>query len=61
MEMYFYQYFQTDMLINFLIPLRRAETITRQNLFPAKRDPGRTKEGFRLAGTKFFTCDIKSL
>ena len=32
--MYFYGYFQTDVLINFFIPLRRAEAITWQNFVP---------------------------
>ena len=55
--MYFYGYFQTDMLINFFIPLRRAEAITWENFVPGKRDPGSTKEGSRLAGMKFFACN----
>ena len=38
--MYFHGFFQTDVLINFFIPLRRAEAITWENFFPAKRDPG---------------------
>ena len=38
--MYFYGYFQTDVLIFFFIPLRRAEAITSENFVPAvqKRD-----------------------
>ena len=55
--MYFYGYFQTDVLINFFIPLRRAEAITWKNFVPPKRDPGSTKEGSRLAGMKLFTCN----
>ena len=55
--MYFYGYFQTDVLINFFIPLRRAEAITWENFVPAKRDPGSTIEGSRLAGMKLFTCN----
>ena len=55
--MYFYGYFQTDELINFLIPLRRAEAITWKDFVPAKRDPGSTKEGSRLARMKLFTCN----
>ena len=38
--MYFYGFFQTDVLINFLIPLRRTEAITWKNFVQAKRDPG---------------------
>ena len=30
-----------------------------QNFAPAKRDPGRTIEGSRLAGMKLFTCNRK--
>ena len=48
--MYFYGYFQTNVLINFFIPLRRAEATTRENFVPAKRDPGSTKEGSRFPG-----------
>ena len=55
--MYFYGYFKTDVLINFFIPLRRAEAITCKNFVPAKRDPGSTKEGSRLPGMKRFTCN----
>ena len=55
-EMYFHEYFQTDVLINFFIPLRRAE-VTWENFASAKRDPGSTKEGSRLAGMKLFTCN----
>ena len=55
--MYFYGYFQTGVLINFFIPLRRAEAITWENFVPAKRDPGSTKEGSRIAGMKIFTCN----
>ena len=45
-EMYFYRYFPTDMLVNFFIPFRRVEAITweilsQQSGIPAvqKRDP----------------------
>ena len=55
--MYFYGYFQTDVLINLFIPLRQAEAITWGNFVPAKRDPGCAKEGSRLAGMKLFTCN----
>ena len=55
--MYFCRYFQTDLLINFFIPLRRAEAITWESFVPAKRDPGSTKEGSRLAGMKRFTSN----
>ena len=37
--MYFYGYFQTDVLINFFIPLSRAEAITWENFVPAKGIP----------------------
>ena len=55
--MYFYGYFQTDVLINFFIPLRRAEAIIWENFVPAKRDRGSTIEGSRLAGIKLFTSN----
>ena len=57
--MYFYGFFQTDVLINFFILLKRPEAITRENFVPAKRDPDITKEGSRLAGMKLFTCNRK--
>ena len=37
--MYFYGFFQTDVLTNFFIPLREAEAITWKNFVPVKRDP----------------------
>ena len=52
--MYLYAYFQTGVLINFFIPLRRAEAITWKNFVPAKRDPGSTKERSRLAAMKLY-------
>ena len=55
--MYLYGYFQTNVLMNFSIPLRRAEAITWKNFVPAKRDPGSTNEGSRLAGMKLFTSN----
>ena len=55
--MYFYEFFEVDVLINFFIALRRAEAITRKNFVPAKRNPGSTKEGSLLAGMKLFTCN----
>ena len=55
--MYFYGIFQTDVLINFFIPLNRAEAITWENLVPAKRDLGIKKEGSRLAGMKLFASN----
>ena len=58
MEMYFYIIFQTDMLINIFIPLRRDEAIIWENFVPAKRDPGSTKEGSRLVEIKLF--DLQS-
>ena len=48
-------FFQTDVLINFFIPLRRAEAITWENFVSAKRDPGSTNKGSRLAGMKLST------
>ena len=51
-EMYFYGHFQTHVLINFFIRLRRAKVITWENFVPAKRDPGSTKKGFRLPGIR---------
>ena len=55
--MYFYGFFQTDVLINFFIPLRRAEAIAWENLIQAKRDPDGSKVGTRLTGMKLFTCN----
>ena len=55
--MHFCRYFQTDVLINIFVPLRRAQAITWENFVPGKRDPGSAKEGSRLAGMKCFTCD----
>ena len=52
-------FFQTDVLINFFIPLRRAEAITWENFVPGKWNPGSTKEGSRLAGMKLFACNRK--
>ena len=54
--MYFYAYF----LISFFIPPRQDEAITWENFVPAKRDPGSTKEGSRLAGMKRFTCNHRT-
>ena len=42
-------------LKHFFIPLRQAESIIWESSIPAKRDPGITKEGSRLAGMKLFT------
>ena len=50
---------QTDVLINFFIPLRRAKAIAWENFIPVKRDPGTTKEGSCLLGMKFFKCNRK--
>ena len=58
--MNFYGYSQTDVLINFFIPLTRAEAITWENFVPAKRDPGSTKEVSRLAGMKLFKCNRRA-
>ena len=52
-------FFQTYVLINFFIPIRRAEAITSENFVPAKRDPINTIEGSRFAGMKLFTCNRK--
>ena len=57
--MTFSGYFQTDVLINSYIPLKRAEAITWENFVPAKRDPGSTKGGSRLAGMKLLKCNRK--
>ena len=57
--MTFYGCFQTDVLINSYIPLKRAEAITWENFVPAKRDPGSTKGGSRLAGMKLLKCNRK--
>ena len=57
--MYFFGFFQTVVLINFFVPLRRAEAITWENFLPVKRDPGSTKKGSRIAGMKLFTCNRK--
>ena len=57
--MYFYGFFQTDVLINFFIPLRQAESITWENFGPGKRDLDSTKEGSHLARIKLFTCNRK--
>ena len=54
--MCFYGLFKNDVLMNLFIPLRRAEPITWENFISAKRDPGSTNEGTRLAGMKLFTC-----
>ena len=48
--MYFYGSFQTDVLINFFIPLRRDEAIAWGNFVPEKRDRGSTKQGSLLPG-----------
>ena len=42
--MYSYGFFQTDVLINLFIPLRRDEAITWENFVPAKRYSGSKKE-----------------
>ena len=44
-KMGFYVFFSTDVLINFFVPLRRAEAITWKNFIPAKWDPGQYKRG----------------
>ena len=57
--MYFYGFFQIDVLINFFISHRRAEAITLENFVPAKWDRGSTKEGFRLVRMKLLTYNRK--
>ena len=51
--------FWKRVLNNFFIPLRWAKAITWENFVSAKWDPGSAKEGSRLAGMKFFTCNCK--
>ena len=51
--MYFYGFVQTYVLINFFIPLWRAEAITWENFTLAKRDTGSTKKGSGFAGWNF--------
>ena len=55
--MYFYGYFQTDVLINFFILLRQAEVITWENFVLAMQDFGSTKEGSCLARMKLLRCN----
>ena len=55
--MYFYGFFQTDVLLNFLIPLNRAEATTWENFVPAKPDLRIKKEASHLAGMKLFACN----
>ena len=57
--MYFYEFFQTDVIINFFIPLRRAEAIAWENFVPVNRDSSSNKEGSRLARTKLLACNRK--
>ena len=45
-----YRYFQTNVLINFFIPLKRAEAITWENFVPAKLDPRCKKKDPTLPG-----------
>ena len=59
MEMYFYGFYQADVLINFFILLRLAEMITRESFVPAKQEPDCTKEESHLVGMKCFTCIYK--
>ena len=49
-------FFSKHVLNYCFIMLRQAEAITWENFVPAKRDPGSTKEGSRLAGMKLFAC-----
>ena len=58
--MYSGRYFQTDVLIDFFIPRRRAETITWENFVPAKQDSSSTKEGSHHVGIKLFTCNRRA-
>ena len=58
--MYFYGYFETDVLISFFVLTRWAEMITWENFIPAiKWDPGNTKEGSCLVRMKLFECNHK--
>ena len=50
-------FFQTIVLINFVVPLRRDEAITWENFVPVKWYPRSTKEGGCFAGTKLFACN----
>ena len=52
---FYYRYFQTNVLINFFIPLRRAEEITWENFVQAngipvvqKGDPAMLDESFHM-------------
>ena len=54
-EMYVHGFFQTDVLINFFIPLRRAKAITWGYFVLVKRDPGNSKD----AGMNLITCNCK--
>ena len=49
-------FFQTNVLINFFISLRRDEATTWESFVSANRDPGSTNKGSRLARMKLFTC-----
>ena len=49
----FYGFSQTDVLINFFIPLRRVEAITWGNFVPPKRDPSIQKRDLTLSGWNF--------
>ena len=60
--MYFYGYFQIDVLINLMnlfIALKWAEAITWGNFILAKQNPGSTKEGSCLARMKLFACNCR--
>ena len=46
--MYSYGLFQTDVLINFFIPLWQAEAITWENFILVKRDPALQGETFYM-------------
>ena len=56
-KVYFYGFFRTHALINFLIPLMEAEVITLENFVPENQDPVSAKERRHLAGMKLFTCN----
>ena len=51
--MYFYRYFQIDLLIKIFILLRQAEVITWENFILVKRDPAVQKRDPVLSGWNF--------
>ena len=53
--MYLYGFFQTDVLLNFFIPPRRAEAVTQVKFRAGNGESGQYKRGTRPIGTKLFT------